>query len=251
MFINIESPKNSKSEVKEMNQWLHIQSKKTNIISLIHYCVARFGQVDLISDIGLKNSYEPSISDKLFHSVTTTPENKYFEDMVLRENLYVRYDTRSEKEIEEINKWIEVQSYIGVSIKLAIRFFINRFGYRDIEDLEVSKWLYIGLHFDKLVEKGILNEDQASYLYLANSATDIQTIVPKLDVTISQPQIPTTHENKVAPSTTVETSPSDKSSSKINDDSSENIHVKDEAKKGSITEEKTPISKKNVNLNNF
>lgn len=202
MFIQIESPRNSKSEVLEINKWLHIQSKKTNTLSLIHYCIARFGQVDLISNEGLKNSYELSVSDKLFQSTTTVPENQNFDDMSIKERLFIRYDSRSAKEIEEINKWINVQSYIGMSIKLAIQFFISRFGYRDIEDLHVSKWLYIGLHFDKLVENGILKEEEAAYLYLANSSNGALKTSPSLDLTI--PSHEKTSDENVATSSSFE-----------------------------------------------
>ena len=244
IFINIESPKNSKSEVQEINQWLHVQSKKTNIVSLIHYCIARFGQVDLISDDGLKNSYEPSISDKLFQSAIAIPENKDFGDMTLRENLYVRYDTRSAKEIEEINKWIDVQSYIGISIKLAIRFFINRFGYRDIEDLQVSKWLYIGLHFDKLVEKGILNEEQASFLYLANSSTGALKTSPSMDFNIqSNKEI---KDNDISTSSPVETSTERSDASSETKQSNSSPSIKEEKEETSSS-----ISKKKVDLSTF
>lgn len=252
IFINIESPKNSKSEVQEINQWLHVQSKKTNIVSLIHYCIARFGQVDLISDDGLKNSYEPSISDKLFHSATTIPENQDFGDMILRENLYVRYDTRSAKEIEEINKWIDVQSYIGISIKLAIRFFINRFGYRDIEDLQVSKWLYIGLHFDKLVEKGILNEEQASFLYLANSSTSALKTSPSMDFTIQSNE--ETSDDHVSTSSSLNetaASPVERSTEPSNE-ATENKKSKPTSKEEKVKEEKSSnIDKKKVDLSTF
>lgn len=169
IFLNIKSPKNTEVEIEEMNKWLHVQSKKNNTVSLIHYCIARFGNVDLLSERTMNELNEPSLSDKLFKQVISKPECTNFENMKPNDNLYIRYEKRSAEEVDEINRWIDSQIYIGFSIKLAIRLFINKFGYRDIEDVEVSRWLYVGLHFDQLVAKGVLTEEQATYLYLANS----------------------------------------------------------------------------------
>lgn len=191
IFLNINSPKNTEAEITEINQWLHVQSKKTNTVSLIHYCIARFGNVDLLSDRTMSELHEPSLSDELFHKVITKPECTDFENMKVNDNLYIRYEKRSVEEINEINRWIDSQSYIGFSIKLAIRLFINKFGYRDIEDVEVSKWLYIGLHFDKLVANGVLTEEQATYLYLANSKVGTSTKTPDdFSIPISNKSIP-------------------------------------------------------------
>ena len=191
IFLNINSPKNTEAEITEINQWLHVQSKKTNTVSLIHYCIARFGNVDLLSDRTMSELHEPSLSDELFHKVITKPECTDFENMKVNDNLYIRYEKRSDEEINEINRWIDSQSYIGFSIKLAIRLFINKFGYRDIEDVEVSKWLYIGLHFDQLVANDVLTEEQATYLYLANSKNVTSLKVPNdFSIAISNDSIP-------------------------------------------------------------
>jgi len=191
IFLNIKSPKNTEIEIEEMNKWLHVQSKKNNTVSLIHYCIARFGNVDLLSERTMNELNEPSLSDKLFQQVITKPECTDFNNMKPNDNLYIRYEKRSAEEVEEINRWIDSQIYIGFSIKLAIRLFINKFGYRDIEDVEVSKWLYVGLHFDQLVANGVLTEEQATYLYLANSRISTPLQAPKdFSIDIPDKEVP-------------------------------------------------------------
>ncbi|MEK3868310.1 MULTISPECIES: hypothetical protein [Paenibacillus] len=76
-------------------------------------------------------------------------------------------------DFQSLNKWVNAQGNIQISLTTLVRHMIDRFGYRDITDIDIQKTMFLEPYSKDFQNIIAVMDDLKNKLSISNSSTEL------------------------------------------------------------------------------